>query len=248
MEARLTALLGACAIMRLSQSRRESLVTTLSVGTVAVMIAVATIASGAETDVPAWKKATPGTPAFLGDDGGGVNTVTVCDTADRFRDRLKLEHPPGCQTFQHDLLAIIEVVIFDPVEDSILDVSGKVGLPLVKVNIPSRNWIGYLRLLALHPLVPSGIVVHYKKIGNGTLKLFPTSKIGDNQESLDLGDQFSARVIKYDPSSDDEWDLNITILDGKYSGKSGWMLSMGADGDDGIPVDQFSKAVISKVP
>ena len=115
-------------------------------------IALAPIAASADKDAPAWKKAAPGTHAFLGDDGGGVNTVTVCDTADGFRDWLKYEHPRGCQTFQHDLPAIIEVVTFDPVEDE----QGTVGLPIAKVHVPSKGFVGYLHLLTLHPLIPSG--------------------------------------------------------------------------------------------
>jgi hypothetical protein len=43
----------------------------------------------ADNTVPSWRKALLGTrDAYLGDDGGGVNTATVCDTADRYRDWL----------------------------------------------------------------------------------------------------------------------------------------------------------------
>jgi len=219
------------------------------VGAVAPAIGFAPMARSAETDIPSWKNAAAGAQAFLGDDGGGVNTVTVCDTVDRFRDWLNSEHPPGCQTFQHDLSAIIEVVIFDPVHDTVKE-PDPIGLPLVKVHIPSRNFTGYLRLLALHPVIPSGTLVHFKKTGNENFELFATSKIGSgkDEKGLDLGDHVSAKVIKYDPSKDDDWDFNVTILDGKYAGHSGWMLSSGADGDDGTPIDQFFQAVISKSP
>ena len=131
---------------------------------------------------------------------------------------------------------------FDPVEDE----QGTIGLPIVKVHIPSRGFVGYLQLLALRPVIPSGTVVHFKKTGNETFELFPTAKIGsDKDKGLDLGGQFSAKVLKYDPTTDDEWDFHVTILDGKYAGQSGWMLSLGASGDDGTPIDQFSEAVIS---
>jgi hypothetical protein len=56
----------------------------LWIATVSAIITFASIGYAAEAEVPAWKKATPGTHAFLGDDGGGVNTATVCDTADRW--------------------------------------------------------------------------------------------------------------------------------------------------------------------
>jgi hypothetical protein len=176
--------------------------------------------------------------------------VTVCDTVDRFRDWLNSKHPPGCQTFQHDLPATIEVVIFDPVEYTVKWSPVSVGLPLVKVRIPSRHFIGYLQLLALHPVIPSGTVVHFKKSGNDTFKLFQTPKIGSakNDNGLDLGDNFSAELLKYDPSKDDEWDFYVTVLDGKYAGHSGWMLSSGGGGDDGAPINQFSQAVIGKSP
>ena len=171
--------------------------------------------------------------------------MTVCDTADRYRDWLNSEHPPGCQTFQHDLPAIIEVVIFDPVQDTV-KMPEPVALPLVKVHIPSGNIIGYLQLLCLHPVIPSGTVVHFKKIGNKSIQLFSISKINSSKiKGLDLGDEVSAKVIEYNPSSDDDWDLNVTIRDGKYAGRSGWMLSSDAKGEDGTPIDQFSEAVIS---
>ena len=67
----------------------------------------------------------------------------------------------------------------------------------------------------------------------------------DNDKGIDLGEQVSALVISYDPSKDDDWDMHVTIIDGKYAGQSGWMLlSLGAEGDDGTPIDQFSRAVI----
>jgi hypothetical protein len=80
------------------------LVKRLSVGAITPTIClVASIAIGAEGDSPAWKKPAPGTHAFLGDDGGGVDTATVCGTADHFRDWLRREHPGDCQTFQYGL-------------------------------------------------------------------------------------------------------------------------------------------------
>lgn len=81
---------------------------------ITALITVASIAYGAEAAVPEWKQATPGAHAYLGDDGGGVDTATVCNTADRYRDWLQYEHPSGCQTFQHDLPVVIEVVTLDP--------------------------------------------------------------------------------------------------------------------------------------
>jgi hypothetical protein len=211
----------------------------LAFGLVAA-IGLTSYASSAEKDVPAWKKPAPSTHAFLGDDGGGVNTVTVCDTADGFRDWLKYEHPRGCQSFQHDLPAVIEVVTFDPVEDE----EGTVGLPIVKVHIPSRSFVGYLHLLALHPLIPSGTKIHFKRSGNETFQLFSKSTI-NNDKGIDLGDHVSATVISYDPSKDDDYDMRVKINDGKYVGQEGWILSFGAHGDDGNPIDIFSGAVIS---
>lgn len=206
---------------------------------IATVLGIVSLASSAESDIPAWKRPAPGTHAFLGDDGGGVNTVTVCETADLFRDWLNYEHPRGCQTFRHDLRVVIEVVTFDPVED----VHGTVGLPIVKVHIPSRGFIGYLQLLTLHPVVPVGTTIHFKRTGNETIELHAKSAI-NNDTGIDLGDHVSARIISYDPSKDDDWDMHVTIIDGKYAGQSGWMLSSGAEGDDGIPIDQFSRAAI----
>jgi hypothetical protein len=206
------------------------------------MISVTSIAIGAQKEAPAWKKPAPGTHAFLGDDGGGVNTATVCDTADRYRDWLRSEHPRGCQTFQHDLPVVIEVITLDPAIDN----AGGAYRPIAKVRIPSRNFTGYISLLGLHPVIPSGVIVHYKRLGNGRLLLFPVAKIpSDDSAGVDLGEQFSAKVISYDPTKDNDFDLHVQIIDGPHAGASGWMLAFGAVGDDGVLIEVFDRAVVS---
>jgi hypothetical protein len=47
---------------------------------------------------------------------------------------------------------VIEIVLLDQVRDTV----GSEWLPLVKINIPSRNFTGYTQLLGLHPEVPAG--------------------------------------------------------------------------------------------
>jgi hypothetical protein len=196
-----------------------------------------------DNKAPMWKRPLPGTRAFLGDDGGGVNTKTVCDTADRYRDWLKMESPPGCQTFQHDLKVVIEIVLLDAISDTV----GETWLPLVKINIPSRKFTGYCQLLALHPIVPAGTKV--QMIGRGGFRLHKTADV-KQEEGLDLGEKVSATVLSYDPTQDDKkWDLYVSIDDGPHAGKKGWMLSLpGVDTEDGVPMDQFDQAVIENKP
>jgi hypothetical protein len=213
------------------------------IGAIAATIILTSSASGADTQPPYWKKPAPGTQGFLGDDGGGVNTKTVCDTADRYRDWLNSEHPPGCQTFQHDLPVVIELVLLDSIKDTI----GTTWLPLVKIHIPSRHFIGYCQLLGIHPVIPSGTIIHFKRMGNGTLRLFP-EPTSDLDQGPDLGDAVSAKIITYDPSKEDSWDLYVTVLDGKYAGKKGWMSAFMASGEDGKSVEIFSQAVIENKP
>jgi len=216
----------------------------LALGAAGVILALVSSAGAAEKDTPTWKKPVPGAQAFLGDDGGGVNTATVCDTADHYRDWLQYEHPSGCQTFQHDLPVIIEVVTLDPVTDS---VAGQYYRPIVKIHIPSRNFTGYLNLDVLHPVIPPGTMVEYKKLGNGKLLLFPSPKIPAKDEGgIDLGDSVSAKVISYDPTNDDNFDFHVQITSSPHAGQTGWVLAFGAVGQDGVPIDQFDKAVISK--
>jgi hypothetical protein len=193
--------------------------------------------------VPIWKKPLPGTHAFLGDDGGSVNTKTVCDTADRYRDWLKMESAPGCQTFQHDLQIVIEVVLLDAAKDTV----GSTWLPLVKFNISSRRFTGYSQLLGIHPVVPVGTKIHFTRVGNETFKLYASAN-ADKNESLDLGDKVSATVLAYNPTPDDKYELYVRVDDGPYTGKKGWTLSLGATTDDGSPMDQFDKAVIENKP
>ena len=223
---------------------RSELMKGLWIATVSAIITLASIGYAAEAEVPAWKKATPGTHAFLGDDGGGVNTATVCDTADHYRDWLQYEHPSGCQTFQHDLPVVIEDVTLDPHRD---EVAEEYYRPIAKVHIPSRNFIGYLPLDGLHPIIPPGTVVQYKKLGDESLLLFQSPKIPiNNKGGIDLGQSVSAKVLSYDPTNDDGFDLNLQIIDGPHAGETGWMLASSADGQDGVPIDLFDKAVIPK--
>ncbi len=210
---------------------------------VAAMLGLAASALAAEKDVPAWHKADPGTHAFLGDDGGGVDTATVCDTADRYRDWLDQQHPPGCQTFQHDLPVVVQIVTFDPAKDIVHFHDGDLGLPIAKVHISSKRFVGYIRLQELHPIIPAEAVVQFKKVGNGTIEFLVGNDI-DFKHGIQLGDHVTAKILKYDPSNDDDW-LHVTILDGEHAGQSGWMRPAGAEADDGHPIDQFTDAVIS---
>ena len=195
----------------------------------------------AESQVPTWKIALPGTHAFLGGDGGGVNTATVCDTADRYRDWLKSESPPGCQAFQHDLEVVIEIVLLDAVKDTV----ASTWLPLVKINIPSRNFTGYCQLLGLHPKVPAGTTIHFSPTGANTesFRLYKTADM-DEKDSLELGTEVSATVLSYDPTDDDKLELYVNIDDGPHKGEKGWMLSLVEHTDDGGVMEQFDKAAI----
>jgi hypothetical protein len=64
----------------------------------------------------------------------------------------------------------------------------------------------------------------------------------------DLGDEVSGKVIVHDPSKDDGWDLYVTVLDGNYAGKSGWMSALGASGEDGEPIARFDQAIMIYEP
>jgi hypothetical protein len=84
--------------------------------------------------------------------------------------------------------------------------------------------------------------VHGKRVGNGSLKLYSGATIRDDDKGLDLGQEFSAKVIKFDPTKRNEWDLQVMILDGLNAGKSGWMLSDFLEDSREELVNQFSKA------
>lgn len=59
----------------------------------------------------------------------------------------------------------------------------------------------------------------------------------------DLGGQATAKLLRYDPSTGDR-DLYVTVLDGSLAGRSGWVFSGDAHGDDGKPIDMFASSVI----
>jgi hypothetical protein len=176
--------------------------------TAATMFRFGGSARAAEDDVPAWHKATPGTQAFLDDDGGGAETATVCDTADRYRDWIAEKHPPGCRTFNRNLPVVIESVTFDPLKDK-TQLDHQV-LPIAKIQIPSKHFVGYVQVIQLHPAIPPGTTIHFKKTGNETFELHKSYKYSE-EPGVDLGDHFSARIIKYDPTNDNDWDLTLQL-------------------------------------
>jgi hypothetical protein len=66
---------------------------------------------------------------------------------------------------------------------------------------------------------------------------------------LNLGDNVSAKVIKYDPTKDEELEFYVEILDGQHAGKKGWMIdSLSCHSEDDIPITQFAKAALPVLP
>ena len=194
------------------------------------------ISSALADETPSWKKPTPGTVAILGDDGGGKETATVCDTISHYIDFSRDKNPPGCKQFQHGLEVIIRGLVYDVTSDD---------LPLVRILIPSQKFTGFLELFGgTHPKIPQGTPVHLQRRGNDTLRL-AASRDADFDAGPDLGDQANAKVIRYDPSTDDR-DLYVTIIDGPLAGKSGWIFSLEGDGDDGKPLDEFEFSILDK--
>jgi hypothetical protein len=105
----------------------------------------------------------------------------------------------------------IEVVTYDPVADRQSDV----GLPIAKVHIPSQKFIGYLQLLDLHPVVPPGEVIQFKRDGNETFELYPSALIlQGNKHGVDLGARVSATVIEYDYKSASVMECTLEKLAG----------------------------------
>ena len=84
--------------------------------------------------------------------------------------------------FQHDLEVVIEIVLLDAVKDTV----ASTWLPLVKINIPSRNFTGYLTLLGLHPKVPAGTKVHFTSTKDDSERLYKTTDM-DEKDSVVLG-------------------------------------------------------------
>jgi hypothetical protein len=115
---------------------------------------------------------------------------------------------------------------------------------LVRILIPDRKFTGYLQLLGgIHPSIPQGTTIHLKREGNNTLRL-ASSRDATLDSGHDLGDQATAQVIRYDPSTGDR-DLLVVVKDGQMAGKSGWVFSTDAHGDDGEPVELFAYSLLT---
>ena len=193
-------------------------------------------------DAPAWRQPLPGTAAILGDDGGGEDQATVCDTIAHWRAMLAAPFPDaadGCARYPRGLAVVIEGVAFDPASDTIP--STTMGLPLVNIRIPAKRVQGYVEMAGgIHPVIPPGMLVHLK--ADSTIRLAPAQDF-EMDDGPDLGGQATAKVLRYDPSTG-ERDLYVTVLDGSLAGQFGWVFSSEAHGDDGKPIDMFAGSVI----
>jgi hypothetical protein len=196
------------------------------------------------SDVPAWNEPLPGTAAFLGDDGGGANTATVCDSDAHFEEWVNGGSPPGCVSFPRGLGVIIEGIVLDPPGTSPTDTT---IYPLVRIRIPSEDFTGYVQLLGgIHPMIPGGTIIHLQQSGSGTLEL-ASSQDADEDSGLNLGDHATAEVLRYDPSTEYR-NLYVKILDGNSAGSRGWVFTLDGNGADGDPLDAFAGAVIDGHP
>jgi hypothetical protein len=92
--------------------------------------------------------------------------------------------------------------------------------------------------------MPQGTLLHLRREGTSTLRL-AASRDADLDDGLDLGDQATATIGRYDPSTDDRT-LFITVTDGPRAGKSGWVFSMDAHGDDGDPIGFFAFSLLNQ--
>jgi len=188
----------------------------------------------------AWMQPTKGRPAFLGDDGGNAVTGTVCDSPEHYRAWLAMNPSGGCNSYAHGTRVVIDQVTTDPAKDQV----GDAIMPLVRIHSADSSWSGYTELQTLRPVIPSGLVVHFKREGNDTLRLASTQQTADGP---DLGDEVTAKLVKYSPDTTGA-DLYVAILDGQYAGKEGWLYSLEAVDIDGTPLATFSQAVIAATP
>jgi hypothetical protein len=182
---------------------------------------------------PAWMIPAPGTVALL----GANKEITVCDTADHYREWLKQGQPSGCRKFSTGKRVVIDGLVFDPTRDTISVLGSQLRQPLARVHIPAKGFTGYLLAHDLTPAIPRGTTIQLIKKGDLVLRLAP-SKNADLNAGLDLGEQAMVRVIRYFPSLD-AFDLHVSVADGPYKGKVGWVSSLGADDIAGIPITFF---------
>jgi hypothetical protein len=182
-------------------------------------------------DTSTWMQPNHGRAAFLGDDGGGSSTATVCDTAEHYRAWLGSESSTSCNNHARGASVIIDETTTDPSKDT----AGGITMALVRIHAADGSWSGYTELMAIHPVIPKGTVIQFKRVGNETLRL---GAIQQSNDGANLGDNVTVRLVKYDASTADA-DLYVTVLSGQYAGRSGWMLSMDGVTANGNPVAMF---------
>lgn len=179
------------------------------------------------SSVPAWRNPLPGTAGFLGTDGGGSDTATVCDSIQHWHEWLDAPFPEavdGCSNLPMGLPVVIRGLASD--EDSATAKSTTTVQPLVEISIPSKGVDGWVPLLGgVRPVVPTGTAGYFKQEGNEILRLAPAQDSNDDVGSL-LGATGSLTVLRYDPKTDAR-SLYVKITSGLASGQSGWIDGLG---------------------
>jgi hypothetical protein len=204
-----------------------------------------TVAPAFAGNIRDWRNPVKGTHATLGDDGGGSDKATVCQTTDEYSDFLKGDPGytvPGCKEFERGLPVTIIGVDFDKTRDAASGSSS--GEPLVQISIPSKKWVGYVQLLGgIHPIIPVGTKIHLKRDGNATINLAAKFD-ADYGSGPDLGEHVTVKMIRSAPDYDM---IYVSVIDGPFAGKTGWVLRDGTD-DAGDYVSLFDGAVVAVTP
>jgi hypothetical protein len=131
-------------------------------------------------DSYSWMQPTQRRAAYLGDDGGGSSTGTVCDSSDEYLAWLNSNSSSGCNHYNHGIPVVIDKTISE---------SSQHTLPLVRIHAADSSWSGYTELLTLRPAIPKGTVIYFKREGNETLRLASTQQSDDGPN---LGDNVIA--------------------------------------------------------
>jgi hypothetical protein len=128
--------------------------------------------------------------------------------------------------------------------DASKDTAGNIAMPLVKIHSADSSWGGYTELMTLHPIIPKGTLIYFKREGSDTLRLASTQQ---SDSGLNLGDSITAQLVRYDPATSDR-DLYVTILAGQYAGRSGWMFTLEGSTSKGDPMGTFLQSATEAAP
>ncbi len=176
-------------------------------------------------------------PLYTGDDGGDSTDLTLCPTFRAFLATFGGRPAGDCKHVARGLPARVEEIRTVP---KALTAQTN-GSAAVKLRLDS-GFAGYALVGDLQPAVPVGTILVLTPYDTAPLRLAPRQG-SDSDTGLSLGKSARAKLLRVQPATSGR-SLFVTIVAGKYAGKTGWIYAYDAAterGESAYSIDEKSR-------